>query len=203
MGPITVSTLLRHPQTPHSPPALLPRVARGDESAMREAIDRYSGIVWSLARRMCPTRADAEDAVQEIFVDLWRSAPRFDERIANETTFIAMIARRRLVDRLRSTSRRPAATGDAADAADLSAPSVGSPLELTEDARVARRAMQDLRPEEQRVLDLSIARGLSHEQIAATLGMPVGTVKSLCRRGLRKIREALAPGASTGGGDAS
>lgn len=203
MGPITVSTLIRHAQTPHTPPALLPRIARGDDAAMREAIDRYSGIVWSLARRMCPTRADAEDAVQEIFVDLWRSAPRFDERIANETTFIAMIARRRLVDRLRGASRRPSAAGDASEAADLSAPIAGSPLELSEDAGVARRALEELRPEEQRVLDLSIARGLSHEQISAALDMPVGTVKSLCRRGLRKIREALAPGASAGGGDAT
>jgi len=163
---------------------------------MREAIDRYSGLVWSLARRMCETRADAEDAVQDIFIDLWRSAERFDAAVASETTFIAMIARRRLVDRLRAASRRPATTAmvDDTPVAQRPAPTP----EIGEEARAAREAIAKLRPEEQQVLDLSVTRGYTHEQIATALGMPMGTVKSLARRGLRKVREALVPAAEGG-----
>lgn len=196
-----VSTL-RQPAPPAaSPEALLPRVARGDERALREAIDRYSGLIWSLARRMCPTRADAEDAVQEIFIELWRCAERFDDRVAAEPTFVSMIARRRLVDRLRAASRRPVMTSDI-EQAPAGTDGVGLGMEISEDARRARRAIAELRPEEQRVLDLSISRGYSHEQISVALDMPMGTVKSLCRRGLRKVREALAPSMSGEGGGA-
>ncbi|MCA9282531.1 MAG: sigma-70 family RNA polymerase sigma factor [Phycisphaerales bacterium] len=190
-------TTLRHPAAQSSTDdAVLTRVARGDESAMREAIDRYSGLVWSLARRMCATRADAEDAVQDIFIDLWRCADRFDASVASETTFIAMIARRRLVDRLRAASRRPATTTmvDDTPTGERPAPT----LEIGEEARAAREAIAKLRPEEQQVLDLSVTRGYTHEQIAAALGMPMGTVKSLARRGLHKVREALMPAAEGG-----
>ena len=81
-------------------------MAAGDPLAVQECLDAYGGLVWSLARRMFQSRDDAEDAVQEIFVDIWRNADRFDPAQASETTFIAMIARRRLIDRLRYSNRR-------------------------------------------------------------------------------------------------
>src|SRR5689334_2870619 len=86
-------------------PSLLARVAAGDAAAVRECIAQYGGLVWSIARRF--ELSDAEDAVQEIFLDLWKSAARFDPSIASEATFIAMIARRRLIDRRRTRRRRP------------------------------------------------------------------------------------------------
>jgi len=89
------------------PASILERVAQGDPSAPAECIDRFSGLVWSLARRLCASASDAEDAVQEIFIDVWKSAGRFDPSIASETTFVAMIARRRLIDRGRRRMRRP------------------------------------------------------------------------------------------------
>src|ERR1043165_482447 len=85
--------------------ALLARVAGGDPRAVRDCIARYGGLVWSIARRF--EGADAEDAVQEIFLDLWKSAARFDPQIASEPAFVAMIARRRLIDRRRTRRRRP------------------------------------------------------------------------------------------------
>ena len=88
-------------------PSILERVAAGDPAAPNECIARFSGLVWSLARRLCSSPSDAADAVQEIFIDLWKSAPRFDSSIASETTFVAMIARRRLIDRGRRKMRRP------------------------------------------------------------------------------------------------
>ena len=86
--------------------SILERIAGGDERAVKECLDRYGNLVWSIVRRMTAP-ADAEDAVQEIFVDLWKSAGRFEPERSSEAGFIAMIARRRMIDRLRSEERRP------------------------------------------------------------------------------------------------
>ncbi|HEY1068798.1 MAG TPA: sigma-70 family RNA polymerase sigma factor, partial [Pirellulales bacterium] len=91
------------------PDVLLPRVAAGQPSAVDECLARYGGLVWSLARRHTNNTSDAEDAVQEIFIDLWRSAARFNPQAASEATFVAMIARRRLIDRRRKQSSAPQA----------------------------------------------------------------------------------------------
>ena len=82
--------------------ALLDRIGAHDASAVSECIDAYGGLVWSLARRFTRTREDAEDAVREIFLALWRGAKRFDPASGSEQTFIATIARRRLIDRSRA-----------------------------------------------------------------------------------------------------
>jgi RNA polymerase sigma factor (sigma-70 family) len=84
---------------------VLERIAAGDPAAVDECIDRYGALVWSLARRHLRQHADADDAVQEIFIEIWRSAARFDPVIASEATFITMISRRRLIDRQRKQSR--------------------------------------------------------------------------------------------------
>ena len=88
---------------------VLKRIAAGERAAVDECLKKYGGLVWSLARRMLRNQDDAEDAVQEIFVDVWKNAGRFDEAQASETTFIAMIARRRIIDRIRTSTRRIAA----------------------------------------------------------------------------------------------
>lgn len=172
---------------------ILHRIAAGEAQAVQACIDRYSGLVWSLARRFCPSSADAEDAVQEIFLDVWRSAARFDPAVASETTFIAMIARRRLIDRNRRVGRNIGSL-DAPDGgvqiADQSTPAAET-LGVDEDARRAAIALESLKPEQQRVLRLSIYQGLSHERIAEATGMPLGTVKTHVRRGLIRLREIL------------
>jgi RNA polymerase sigma-70 factor (ECF subfamily) len=170
---------------PAPEPALLPRVAGGDPGAVRDCLARYGGLVWSIARRF--EAGDAEDAVQEIFLDLWRSAARYDPRIASEPAFVAMIARRRLIDRRRTRLRRPTTETIAADppAADP-APRPDSCAEASQ----AARALDRLRPEQRHVLVLA-THGLSHGEIAERTGMPLGTVKAHARRGLQSIRAAL------------
>jgi RNA polymerase sigma-70 factor (ECF subfamily) len=167
----------------------LRRIAEGDKAAVQECIDLYGGLVWSLARRLSPTREDAEDAVQEIFIDIWKSAARFDQAQASETTFIAMIARRRLIDRLRRFERTPEAEALSPEIVD--ATRQDKQIELNSEAALAARAMRQLRPEQQKVLQLAIYQGLSHQEIANATGMPLGTVKTHARRGLLHIREAL------------
>src|SRR5215471_13283167 len=130
---------------PASELALLTRVAGGDPGAVRDCLARYGGLVWSIARRF--EGHDAEDAVQEIFLDLWKSAARFDAGIASEPAFVAMIARRRLIDRRRSRGRRPTLemTELPSVADDASQPDVCA------EANQAARALATLRPEQRQV----------------------------------------------------
>ena len=86
--------------------SVLQRVAAGEMAAMQECIDEYGGLIWSLARRFCSSPAEAEDAAQEVFIALWENAARFDEAKGAEVTFVAMIARRRLIDSGRKQQRR-------------------------------------------------------------------------------------------------
>ncbi|MEO8704913.1 MAG: sigma-70 family RNA polymerase sigma factor [Kofleriaceae bacterium] len=165
---------------------LLARVAAGDPAAVRECLERFGGLVWSIARRFEPS--DAEDAVQEIFLDLWKSAARYDTQIATETAFVAMIARRRLIDRRRTRGRRP--TMEPASEVPLIV-DAGSQPDTCAEANQAARALDQLRPEQRQVLVLSTCHGLSHGEIAAQTGMPLGTVKAHARRGLMSIRAAL------------
>jgi RNA polymerase sigma-70 factor, ECF subfamily len=169
------------------PPLLLGRVAAGDQMAVRECVARYGGLVWSLARRF-EAHGDAEDAVQEIFLDLWKSAARFDRQIASEAAFVAMIARRRLIDRKRTRGRRPTIDPHS----ELPAVAAeGSGPETCAEANQAARALDKLRPEQRQVLLMATCHGMSHGEIAAQTGMPLGTVKAHARRGLMSIRATL------------
>ncbi len=168
---------------------LLTRIASGDQTAVRACLVRYGGLIWSLARRFS-SDAECEDAVQEIFIELWKNAVRFDPERGSEITFIATIARRRLIDRRRRQGRRPKPDPLPVEfAGEGGAPDLR--LETSEEAGVARKAFQQLRPEQQKVLKLSIYDRWSHQQIADRLDMPLGTVKSHLRRGLARVRELL------------
>jgi RNA polymerase sigma-70 factor (ECF subfamily) len=88
---------------------VLPRIAAGDPGAASDCLARYGGLVWSLARRFLSNVADAEDAMQDVFIELWKNAGRYDPSRASEPTYVTMIARRRLIDRKRKAGRAPPA----------------------------------------------------------------------------------------------
>jgi RNA polymerase sigma-70 factor (ECF subfamily) len=170
---------------------LLGRVAAGDPTAMEACLDRYGGLVWSIARRLATTRTDAEDAVQEIFIELWRVADRYDATIASEPTFIATIARRRLIDRRRREGRRPDTTPWTEELATPTGTSPPDWLQICEEAERARQSMGELSADQQRVLTLAIDGNCTQTEIAERLGLPLGTVKTHARRGLTRLRELL------------
>jgi RNA polymerase sigma-70 factor (ECF subfamily) len=172
---------------------VLPRIAAGDEGAVEECLERYGGLVWSIARRLSASPVDAEDAVQDVFIELWQKAERFDATKASEKTFIAMIARRRLIDRLRRSSRRPEVALPDEDWA-LPADDADRRMEASVEAALAARTLAKLKPEQQKVLHLSIKLGLTHREIADATGMPIGTVKSHIFRGLAEVRQRLSEG---------
>lgn len=170
--------------------AILQRIANGDRNAVEDCLKTYGGLVWSIARKLLRNYDEAEDAVQEIFVDIWKNAARFDESKASETTFVAMIARRRLIDKIRYSKRRPSA--ESLDDVLLE-PFTRSDqkMQMCIEANEAAKAMQNLRPEQQQVLKLSIIHGMSHQEISEATGMPLGTVKTHARRGILQVREYL------------
>ena len=157
-------------------------------------MDVFGGLVWSLARRMSSSAADAEDATQEIFLEIWKSAGRYDAALGSEAVFVTTIARRRLIDRMRARKRRPrteefdetATLEPGAEAADSGA--------LAVEAALAARALEQLGEAERQVLLMGIVDGLTHSEIAMATGKPLGTVKTHMRRGLQKIRELLDSG---------
>ena len=169
---------------------VLDGVARGDGHAMRQCIERFGGLVWAIARRMTRSRADAEDAVQEVFVDVWRSAGRYDPAQGSEKVFIATIARRRLIDRIRR-GRLQQHTTDESALDDLRFAEPGNHGEVRAEAERAARAVARLRPQQQRILRMGLLEGMTHSEIASATGLPLGTVKTLMRRGLIQAREWL------------
>ncbi len=170
--------------------SVLQRIAQGDKRAVEECLKTYGGLVWSLARRMCPKQEEAEDAVQEIFIEIWKNAARFDDAQSSETTFIAMIARRRLIDRLRYANRR-ILTDSMEDILAEPSNRADEQMQTSVEAKEAAKAMRNLRPEQRQVLLLSIIQGMSHQEICDATGMPLGTVKTHARRGLLQMRELL------------
>lgn len=179
-----------HPTMTQAPSgSLLQQVAAGQSHAVSEVIDAYGGLVWSLARKYFGRSAEAEDAVQDAFIAVWKAAGRYDPDIAAEPTFIAMIARRRMIDQLRKAGRR-------IDAQPLeSSPEPGNEsndrLADEEQVQTVIKAIDELDPPQPEVIKHSLMDGLTHPEIAEKLGLPLGTVKTHIRRGLIKVRKAL------------
>lgn len=169
---------------------ILERIAAGDAQAVDQCFDQYGGLIWSLARRYSPVYADAEDAVQEILLGVWRSASRFDPQVASEAAFITMIAKRRLIDRLRRRSGG-IDTVPMEEELPLHVRSASDALEVQEEAARVQAVVDQLRDEERRVLRMSLMDGLTHSEISQATRLPLGTVKTHARRGLSRLREML------------
>ncbi len=177
---------------------ILSRIAAGEESAIEDCLSTYGGLVWTLAKRFCKLDSDAEDATQEIFIAIWKNAAKYDSGISSEATFISMIARRRLIDRLRKSSR---ALDTVSIESDFNSPSKLTKDQLEIDDEVARtqKYMEQLKPEEKQVIELSVCQHLPQTKIAEQLQLPLGTVKTHARRGMMRLRELLGIGTIQGG----
>lgn len=170
---------------------LLERIAAGDPTAVKQCMDTYGGLVWSLARRLSASAADAEDATQEIFVEIWKSAARYDPKMGSEAVFLTTIARRRLIDRMRARKRRPRTEEfdeELPPEPAFETPDAGA---LAVEAALAARALAQLGEGEREILLMGIVEGMTHSEIATATGKPLGTVKTQLRRGLIKVRALL------------
>jgi RNA polymerase sigma-70 factor (ECF subfamily) len=172
--------------------SILHRIAAGDSRAVSECIEAYTPIVWSVARRLSRNTADVEDAVQEVFLDVWRHAARFDSRKGSEKTFIMTLARRRLIDRYRQRQLEPW-LDNSQEVLDSLQSGSSDQAERSSDLDCAVIAMATLRADYRRVIELSFFGGLTQIEISSTLRIPLGTVKSHMRRGLLAVRAMLSP----------
>lgn len=171
--------------------ALMRRVAANDEGAVAELYDRFASLVYRMAFQATPARAEAEDAVQEIFVRLWRTAGRYDPSRAALVTWVMLISRRHLVDRLRRRRARVKASSlDSAPAVQPEAGAAGlSGVETDERFTVLMQRIATL-PELQRtVVTRAYLGGQTLRQIGEELNTPLGTIKSALSRALVRLRE--------------
>lgn len=184
----------RQPGAPGAGPegvdaALMRRVAADDQQAIAELYDRFGSLVFRMACQSMPSRAEAEDAVQEVFIRLWRTAGRYDDRRSALVTWVMLISRRHLVDKLRRSKARlrPASIDQAGEA--VAKGGGVDRMELSEKMKVVMERIEQL-PELQRtVVTRAYLGGQTLRQIGEELGTPLGTVKSALSRALVRLRE--------------
>jgi RNA polymerase sigma-70 factor, ECF subfamily len=168
--------------------ALLVQAAAGDAQAFMVLYDRFAPRIFGLLIRIMRNRADAEDALQVVSLEIWRRAPMYNPALGSAASWILMIARARAIDALRASGRalQEIDAGSMATDAHTSSdpPSSARSRQLT-------AAMQALPVEQRAAIEFAFYRGLTRDQAATALGVPVGTVKTRIRSGVRALAESL------------
>lgn len=171
--------------------ALLQAIARGDEASLARLYDQYRVILFGLLVRILNSREEAEDVLQEVFLQVWRRAGDYDEQRGKPFTWLVTLTRSRAIDRLRVLGARQrlataAAQDQPAEASDALKETVRS-----EQKDIVRQALAELPEEQRRTLLLAYFEGLTQTEIAAKLNAPLGTVKTRMRSAMSKLRETL------------
>lgn len=171
---------------------LVRRVADGDEAAFGAVYDATSSRVYGIARRVLRDPAQAEEVAQEVYLELWQKAGTFDDERGGAAAWLATIAHRRAVDRVRTEQARRT-RDDRAAAASGAAPfdDVASTVEEADERARVAAALGQLTDLQRQAVELAYYGGLTYRQVAEQLGAPLGTVKSRLRDGLRRLSETL------------
>jgi RNA polymerase sigma-70 factor (ECF subfamily) len=173
-----------------SPPVtLINEMARGQLAALEQFYDHYVQLVYNLVVRIVRNRADADEVVQEVFLQTWREASRYDPSRGTPEAWVVMLARSRAIDALRSARRRgerveTRLTRDIADPTPADASQLANRRSMT-------GALGELATAQRELLELAYYEGLTQTEIAARTGLPLGTVKTRIRSGLERLRQAL------------
>ena len=177
--------------------ALLDRIARRDQTALRLLYDHVGGKLFGLALRVVRQREWAEDVLQEAFLTIWRAAPDYRAALSPPMAWMGLIVRSRALDALRrQRANRAQLTQEfdevMADTLGSDAPNPMDTADASEQARALHQCLQQLESRQREVLSLAYLRDLSHGELAEQLKLPLGTVKTWIRRGLDKLRTCMA-----------
>lgn len=179
-------------RTPLSETDLLRRIATGDGDALSRVFELHSPVVLGLLVRMLGGRAEAEEVLQEVFLQVWMQADRYEESRSSPRGWILMLARSRALDRLRRRVSRQRREDEVAAAEGVAVHPVGTErLEAVEQRSRVGAALGVLSPDQRHCIELAFFEGLTHTQIAERLKAPLGTVKSRILLGMNKLRQAL------------
>ena len=175
--------------------ALLARIAKRDRVAFEELYARYVNILYATAMKFLKEDADAQDVVQDVFIQIWDKAKLYDPGKGKPLTWALTLTRNRSIDRIRAIQRRTRLRDDF-EKETVADESTGvrealSGVDASEKVQILRDAVGRLSAEQRRVIELAFFRGLTQSEIAASLGQPLGTVKARARRGLMKLKEIL------------
>ena len=176
---------------------LLARVAKRERAAFEQLYARYSNILYATAMKFLKQDADAQDVVQDVFIQIWDKAKLYDPTKGKPLTWALTMTRNRSIDRIRAIQRRTRLRDDfeSETVADESAGvrEALSEVDASEKSQILRDAVGRLSPEQRKVIELAFFGGLTQSEVADRLGEPLGTVKARARRGLMKLKEILGP----------
>jgi RNA polymerase sigma-70 factor, ECF subfamily len=177
-------------------PALLASIVKGDQEAFGQLYDHSSTLLYTLAFRILGNREEADELLQDVYLEVWRKVARYDVGRGTPIAWLITLTRSRAIDRLRARSARAHDTTQELDAtiSSLVADLGPSPFETRADQELRMAvgsAMTNLPPAQQQAIELAYYEGLSHSEIAARLNQPLGTVKTRIKLGMSKLRESL------------
>lgn len=174
---------------------MLERIAAQDRAALADFYDLHAGLLFSIAMRILEDAGEAEEVIQDAFLQIWQKAATFDTALGSAVSWAVSIARNRAIDRLRSRQRRFRLTETLQEEA-----SRATPHEMTnwygldnDSASFVRKAVNSLPLEQRQAIEMAFFGGLTHQEIAESLREPLGTVKARIRRGMMKLRDSLQP----------
>lgn len=167
----------------------LRRVADGDEMAIRRLYESFSPRLLGLAYRILGRMDDAEEALQDSFVQIWKKASSYDPEKASVETWVFLIVRRRSIDRLRSLRRQPPLYSADSPLAETNVVDFANSSTVDADHESIRRQLHALPPQQREALELAFLDGYTHSEIADIKNEPLGTVKSNIRRALQRLRK--------------
>jgi len=171
---------------------LLDRIARGDSDALGALYDRHAPRVLGLTTRILSDREEAEDVLQEVFLQVWRAPGRFEASRGSALTWLLVLARSRAIDRLRALRRRGRDRHVEIGAAEVPAPGdLERDTQTSQEADTVRRVLAGLPADQRRALELAYFEGYTQSEIAALTGAPLGTVKTRLRQGMMKLRDGF------------
>ena len=172
--------------------ALLHRVARGDQAAFGDLYDLAAPRVFGMVLRLVIDRAQSEEVTQEVFLEIWQSASRFDPNKGKAMTWVLTMARRRAIDRIRSSqAARDRDTRIGVRDFQAEYDDVAESAELRIEGKKVDAAMRELSDAQRQVISLAYYGGQSHSEIARELGVPIGTVKTRLRDGMIRLRTVM------------